>query len=93
MSWFLYCMATNPEHQEKVHEELMSVFGADLDRDCTQEDLPQLKYLECCIKESLRLYPSVPAYTRILKEDFQLGNLLNTSLIINEGILLNVFLN
>jgi cytochrome P450 family 4 len=66
-------MATNPEHQEKVHEELMAVFEDDLDRDCTQQDLHQLKYLDLCIKESLRLFPSVPAFTRILKEDFQLG--------------------
>lgn len=72
MSWFLYLMADNPVQQEKVHEELMDVFG-DSERDCTQQDLTQLKYLECCIKESLRLYPSVPAYTRLLKEDFQLG--------------------
>ena len=32
-------------------------------------DLPQLKYLECCIKEALRLFPSVPMFSRILTQD------------------------
>lgn len=32
-------------------------------------DLSELKYLECCIKEALRMFPSVPIYTRQLVED------------------------
>jgi hypothetical protein len=31
---------------------------------CGREDLPQLKYLTLCIKESLRIYPPVPAIQR-----------------------------
>ena len=50
----------------------MQVFG-DSDRPCTLEDTTHLKYLEACIKESLRLYPSVPAIERYISEDIELG--------------------
>ena len=42
------------------------------DRPCAIEDVAKLKYLECCIKESLRLYPSVPNITRYVSEDIEL---------------------
>ncbi|XP_046636789.1 cytochrome P450 4C1-like isoform X1 [Daphnia pulicaria] len=70
--WFLYCMAINPKHQALVQEELNEVFGGS-DRPCTIEDTTKLKYLECCIKESLRLYPAVPIISRYISEDFELG--------------------
>ncbi len=55
-----------------MQEELNEVFG-DSDRPCTMEDTTKLKYLECCIKESLRLYPAVPIISRYISEDFELG--------------------
>ena len=39
------------------------------DRECTVEDLSQMNYLEMVIKESLRLYPSVPVMARYLDEE------------------------
>ena len=79
MTWFCYCIARHPEEQEKVMEELDRVFGndhQDWDRPCTNQDLSELKYLECCIKETLRLYPSVPAVMRSITEDIQIGKIL-----------------
>jgi cytochrome P450 family 4 len=38
------------------------------------KELGEMRYLECCIKEALRLYPSVPLIARKLKEDIQIGS-------------------
>jgi len=53
--------------------ELKEVFGDDSDRDCTQQDLSQMPYLECCIKESGRLFTTVANVERFAKEDIQIG--------------------
>lgn len=55
-----------------MNEELSRVLG-DSDRPITMNDLNELKYLECCIKEALRLYPSVPLIARKLTEDTVIG--------------------
>jgi cytochrome P450 family 4 len=54
-----------------VWNELNQVFG-DSDRPCTLEDTSKLKYLEACIKEGLRLYPSVPLIERTISENVEL---------------------
>lgn len=58
--------------KQLVLQEVDAVFG-DSDRDCSVQDAAELKYLECCIKETLRLYPSVPAIMRCLTEDIEIG--------------------
>ncbi|KAI9560160.1 hypothetical protein GHT06_014171 [Daphnia sinensis] len=68
INWSLFLIGNHPEVQEKVNEELNRVFG-NADRPVTMADLSELKYLECCIKEALRLYPSVPFFSRLVKED------------------------
>nr|QST15017.1 CYP4AP4 protein [Diaphanosoma celebensis] len=73
LNWFLHSMAANPQHQERVCVELDQVFG-DSNRPCTKEDLSQLKYLECCIKETMRLYPAVPSFSRRPTEPIQIGD-------------------
>ncbi|XP_019870610.1 cytochrome P450 4C1 [Aethina tumida] len=65
----LMLIANHKDIQEKIYEEIYSVFG-DSDRKITSADIQELNYLERCIKESLRLYPSVPMISRILSEDF-----------------------
>ncbi|KAF6083854.1 cytochrome P450 family 4 subfamily V member 2 [Phyllostomus discolor] len=72
MSWSLYLLGSYPEVQKKLDEELDEVFGQS-DRPATIEDLKKLKYLECVIKETLRLFPSVPFFARHLNEDCEIG--------------------
>ena len=60
-------------NQERVWQELNDVFEGS-ERPCERQDLPELKYLECCIKETLRLYPAVPVISREIKEQFNIGN-------------------
>ncbi|RXG69178.1 cytochrome P450 4V2, partial [Armadillidium vulgare] len=68
VNWTLYLLGQHPEIQNKAYEEIESIFGSS-DRDATSSDIREMKYLECCIKESLRLFPSVPAFGRELNED------------------------
>lgn len=49
------------------------IFQGDDDRPVTVKDLGEMKYLERVVKESLRLYPSVPFIMRTLMEDIEVG--------------------
>ncbi|CAN7947280.1 unnamed protein product [Ixodes hexagonus] len=73
ISWALFLIGHNPVEQQKLHEELDSIFGDDTERHVNYEDMKELGYLECVIKESQRIYPSVPFYGRLCEEPFQLG--------------------
>ncbi|XP_059350194.1 cytochrome P450 4c3-like isoform X2 [Daphnia carinata] len=68
ISWSLFLIGSHPHVQGRIDEELDRVFGTE-DRPATAVDLNELKYLECCIKEALRLYPIGPIIARKLSED------------------------
>ncbi|KAK7871481.1 hypothetical protein R5R35_010203 [Gryllus longicercus] len=71
LSFTLWSLAENPACQQKAYEELYEIFGTS-DREATTEDLTKMKYLECVIKETLRLFPSVPFFLRELDEDVKI---------------------
>ncbi|KAB7505396.1 hypothetical protein Anas_02225 [Armadillidium nasatum] len=68
INWTIYLLGRYPEIQEKVYKELESIFRKS-ERPASYDDIREMNYLECCIKESLRLLPSVPYFSRCLTED------------------------
>ncbi|CAN7993824.1 unnamed protein product [Ixodes hexagonus] len=72
-SFCLYLLGHHPEVQKKVHEEMDQVFGDDWERPVTIDDIKRLKYTECVIKESMRIYPAVPLLARMIDEDIKIG--------------------
>ncbi|XP_048116947.1 cytochrome P450 4V2 isoform X2 [Alosa alosa] len=68
MNWAVHLLGSHPDVQRKVQQELQEVFG-ESDRPINADDLKKLRYLECVIKEALRLFPSVPFFARSICED------------------------
>lgn len=71
-SYCLLMLAMNPEIQQKVYEEIMSVCPGE-HQDLTDDDYQHLKYLERVLKETMRLFPTVPTIARIATDSFQMG--------------------
>uniref|UniRef100_A0A1I8NTI0 Cytochrome P450 n=1 Tax=Stomoxys calcitrans TaxID=35570 RepID=A0A1I8NTI0_STOCA len=69
LSFTLHLLARHPRVQNKILAEVQQICGNSEDP-LTLMNLNEMKYLECVIRESLRLYPSVPIFGRQFKEDF-----------------------
>lgn len=73
IAWSLYLIALYPDVQAKIQEELDSVVKEDFESDITLEEIKELKFLDCVLKECQRIYPSVPAFGRAVKEKMKIG--------------------
>ncbi|CAH0727378.1 unnamed protein product, partial [Brenthis ino] len=69
----LMLLANHQEEQNKAFEECFQIFGTSK-RIATMSDLAEMKYLESCIKESLRLYPPVSVISRTCDHPLHLKN-------------------
>ncbi|KAF4518536.1 hypothetical protein B566_EDAN004280 [Ephemera danica] len=72
-AFILFLLGTHPDIQGKVVEELVEVFG-DSGRLPDVADLANLKYLERCMKESLRLYPSACFMERTNQDEIHIDD-------------------
>ncbi|XP_045709356.1 cytochrome P450 4F3-like isoform X3 [Phyllostomus hastatus] len=72
LSWVLYNLARHPEYQERCRQEVQQLLGDREPKEIEWEDLAQLPFLTMCIKESLRLHPSVTAISRCCTQDIML---------------------
>lgn len=73
VAFCLFLLTQNPDCQDKCVSELNEIFEDDLERTPTMKDLRDMRYLEQCIKETLRLYPSVPLIARKISESIMVG--------------------
>ena len=73
LSFALYSLMKNPHVLERAYAEVDRVLGADLEQKPTWEQVNQLQYVSQILKETLRLYPSVPVLALYPLEDTMIG--------------------
>ena len=72
--WLLYCLGIHQDHQQTIHDEIDAVLD-DPNEEITPDTLAELTFLDRFVKESQRMYPSVPVVARKLEEPLDLGAL------------------
>ncbi|MGM0947948.1 MAG: bifunctional cytochrome P450/NADPH--P450 reductase CypB [Bacillota bacterium] len=70
LSFAIYCLLTHPEKLEKAQEEADRVLTDDTPE---YRQIQQLKYIRMVLNETLRLFPTAPAFSLYAKEDTVLG--------------------
>ncbi|XP_072763518.1 cytochrome P450 4C1-like isoform X2 [Anoplolepis gracilipes] len=70
----IFMLANFPEIQEKVYKELWEIYRTETPESVLikYEDLSHMNYLECVIKETMRLFPTIPVVSRCLTEDVKI---------------------
>uniref|UniRef100_A0AAX7U2Y9 Cytochrome P450, family 24, subfamily A, polypeptide 1 n=1 Tax=Astatotilapia calliptera TaxID=8154 RepID=A0AAX7U2Y9_ASTCA len=71
MLWFIFNLSRNPSAQKKLLQEIREIVPPD--QDPSGEHIKNMPYLKACLKESMRLSPSVPFTSRTLDKDTVLG--------------------
>jgi cytochrome P450 family 6 len=83
MSFCLYELCRQPHLQQKIQDEIDSVLECVNNFDeITYDMMNSLKFLDCCIDETLRLYPPLSILFRTCTKDYKIPN---TELIIEKG--------
>lgn len=72
ITFTLFMIAHHDDVQQKLFNEINEIVATG----GKVKDVTEMKYLDCVIKESLRLYPPVPFIGRVLGEDTILGKML-----------------
>ncbi|CRK95471.1 CLUMA_CG008940, isoform A [Clunio marinus] len=73
IAFTLYNIGKYKYVQQKCFDEIKRVIGDDRNKPITMKELNELKYLELVIKETLRLYPSVPLIGREVVEEMKIN--------------------
>ncbi|XP_066497530.1 cytochrome P450 [Hoplias malabaricus] len=67
ISWALYHLAQEPEIQQRLYDEIISVCPGD--KVTSSEDIRKMPWLKAIVRETLRLYPVVPGNARVTVEN------------------------
>jgi cytochrome P450 len=70
LAWSLYLLTIHPDVLKRVQAEIDTVIGSQAPE---YGHARQLRYLDCVIKETLRLYPPIHLGSRIAAEDLTFG--------------------
>ncbi|XP_006822056.1 cytochrome P450 4F12-like [Saccoglossus kowalevskii] len=87
LSWCLYNLAKNPEHQKTCQQEIDALLEKKGEDKIEWNDLNHLNYVTMCIKESLRITPAVPFVGRKLSKSMTFPEL---NVTIPEGIWIGI---
>jgi fatty acid omega-hydroxylase len=77
LSWFFYCLSQNPDVATKIRDEISSKLPDLMSghiQTPSMEQTNELVYLEATLRETLRLYPSVPANVKQANKDVVLSD-------------------
>uniref|UniRef100_K3WMR2 Cytochrome P450 n=1 Tax=Globisporangium ultimum (strain ATCC 200006 / CBS 805.95 / DAOM BR144) TaxID=431595 RepID=K3WMR2_GLOUD len=77
LSWLFYNLSSRPDVVAKVRAEIATKLPAFVSGEVTEISMEQSKelvYLEACLKESLRLHPTLPFGTKHVKHDVVLSD-------------------
>lgn len=69
LSFAIYALLKHPEVLAKAYDEVDRVLGGDLSARPTYAQVNQLQYITQILKETLRLWPTAPAYGIAAKEE------------------------
>lgn len=75
LSFAVLNLANHPTIQENLYDEIMAMVGNDSKSVCTISQLQELKYLDMFIKESQRIYTTVPYFERLIEKDTIIGTI------------------
>jgi len=73
LSFAVHYLLKNPALLKRAHDEADRVFGPDRNAQPTFEQINSLHFIEQVLKESLRLWPTAPAFNRAPDQDRLLG--------------------
>ncbi len=73
LSFAIYFLLSNPEILEKTYLEIDNVLGPDTDFSPDFKTVSQLSYCRQVLQESLRIWPTAPAFTLAPYEDYVLN--------------------
>uniref|UniRef100_A0A034W6F3 Cytochrome P450 4e2 n=1 Tax=Bactrocera dorsalis TaxID=27457 RepID=A0A034W6F3_BACDO len=73
VAFTVYLLAMHPEIQRKVYAEQKQLLGDNFKDEATFQQIADMQYLDMVIKESLRLYPSVPIVARRTDKEYDIN--------------------